>query len=60
MSIDVAFIRAMSVGKSTLTNAMFVEQYSDMNEGICNMSYSLFIKIKSGYINERKFLKFFI
>ena len=29
--IDIAIIGAVSAGKSTLTNALFVEQYSDMN-----------------------------
>ena len=31
MSINIALIGAVSAGKSTLTNAFFVEQYSDMN-----------------------------
>ena len=31
MSINIALIGAVSAGKSTLINALFVEQYSDMN-----------------------------
>ena len=30
-TINIAMIGAVSAGKSTLTNALFVEQYSDMN-----------------------------